>query len=112
MFQWRSALMTVLFQEHCLHCQSSLDFSVLIKYNLLMNDEEYKTHFKYKAIKAMIKKSMKIKTPDAVSWRRSARRYLNNFEQQYTYRNLPTWKLDDEIFDRLQREAQSLMLEL
>ena len=74
--------------------------------------DEYKDHFKYKAIKAILKRSMPIKTPEMVEWRRSARRYLQNFQHQFEYQNLPTWKIDDEVFDTLQRKAQTLMVDL
>ena len=74
--------------------------------------DDYKEHFKYKAIKAIIRKSMQLKNPEVVAWRKAARRYLENFEQQFKYQDLPTWKLDDELFDQLQRQAQSLLIDL
>lgn len=74
--------------------------------------DDYKDNFKYKAILAILKKSMSVKTKEAISWRRSAKRYLKDFEHQFEYRNLPTWKIDDELFDSLQREAQKILIDL
>jgi hypothetical protein len=76
------------------------------------NEQTYKDNLKYRSLKLMLRNSMSLKSKEAVSWRKSVRNYLQNFEDQWEGRNTPTWKIDDEVFDNLQRQAQSLMLDL
>ena len=72
-------------------------------------DAPWQDDFKYKAIRSILKRSMSVKTEEAVAWRRSARKYLQNFELQWKYKGLPTWDLDTEMFETLQRQAQKIL---
>ena len=74
--------------------------------------EEYQSDFKYVAMKALLKRMLQVKTPEALMWRRLARRYLENFPLQWKHRDLPTWNIDTEVFEKLQRQAQSIMIDL
>ena len=74
--------------------------------------EEYQSDFKYVAMKALLKRMLQVKTPEALMWRRLARRYLEDFPLQWEHRDLPTWNIDTEVFEKLQRQAQSIMIDL
>lgn len=74
--------------------------------------EEYQSDFKYVAMKALLKRMLQVKTPEALMWRRLARRYLEDFPLQWKHRDLPTWNIDTEVFEKLQRQAQSIMIDL
>lgn len=73
---------------------------------------EYEFDFKYVAMRAMLKRMLHVKSPEAIVWRRLARHYLENFETQWKHRDLPTWNIDTEVFEKLQRQAQSIMINL
>lgn len=73
-------------------------------------EKPYQSHFKYVTIKAILSRLLHVKTPEAVAWRKSARKYLKDFELQWEYRNLPSWNIDTEVFDELQRKALSIFL--
>lgn len=72
--------------------------------------EEYRNEFKYRAIQGILKRVLDIKTVEALIWRRKARRYLKNFPYQWNYRHLSSWTIDNELFEELQFEAQTLMV--
>ena len=74
--------------------------------------EEYQSDFKYVAMKALLKRMLQVKTQEALMWRRLARRYLEDFPLQWKHRDLPTWNIDTEVFEKLQRQAQSIMIDL
>lgn len=73
---------------------------------------EYEFDFKYVAMRAMLKRMLHVKSPEAIVWRRLARRYLEDFPLQWKHRDLPTWNIDTEVFEKLQRQAQSIMIDL
>lgn len=78
----------------------------------MKQEEPYKEHFKYLSMKALLARLLHVKTPEALLWRRSARRYLKGFELQWNHRNLPSWNIDTEVFEELQRKALSIFLEI
>lgn len=73
---------------------------------------DFKNDFKYVAMKAIFKRMQHVKTPEAIKWRRDARHYLENFKTQWAFRDLPTWGIDTEVFDSLQRQALSILITL
>ena len=80
--------------------------------NLDLSDEtnDYRNQFKYVSMRKILLRMNENKTAEALLWKKDARRYLKNFPLQFDSRKTISWDIDDEVFDSLQRRAQTILI--
>ena len=80
--------------------------------NLDLSDEtnDYRNQFKYVSMRKILLQMNDNKTSEALLWKKDARRYLKNFPLQFDSRKTISWDIDDEVFDSLQRRAQTILI--